>query len=103
MERFELTDFIRRFTQTSEAGRDGAIVHRGTSGPYDGPMLACLVPEGFVEVKEWRDGLHRRVWRDDEALATITYVEGDVHVALYPSRPVYEEGLRRQAAFYENH
>lgn len=57
-------------------------------------------PIGFTEVEAWGDQPYRVVWASEEALAIITYCEGDLDYTVSPDLAAYRRHWSTTNRFY---
>jgi hypothetical protein len=57
-------------------------------------------PAGFVEVEAWADSRYRVVYVSRQALALLTYCEGDLILERCPDQAVFQRAWEQAEAFY---
>lgn len=106
-----IDDFVLAFTDARaiEDRSQYVVVYEGsgaitfTGEAYESTRaLTNHLPPGFHEVERWSNS-YRRVWVNEDDMATITYVEGDIQVSIAVSRVAWVEHKVEVERFYLTH
>lgn len=95
-----IDDFLKAYCSKSSTDEHGCKRSDGLTVSHAGDIM---IPVGYSEVVQWKDGQFRTVWINGIELTTITYCEGDITVMQHTTRESYEMETAKAAEFYKTH